>query len=308
MRCVSSSKFDRYALDAALAGVGRVATHRWLREHGVPLATTTRRIGPAGPWQRLLPGVVLAHRGTPTRRELLLGALAYVGPEAVITGPDALRALGARNVDLPATVHVLVPVSRQRSSFGFVQIERTSRMPPPIRRGGIPYAPIERATVDTCRRMESTSSVRALVSAIVQQRLCDAVRLTAEVHASPRQRTAAARRSLLEVSAGIRSVAEAMARDALRRFKVPEPLWNVPIRDADGVPLLTPDGWWPKYRAALEIDSVAWHLSPDDWRRTQQRQRRITTLGIRVLAFSPLEIIQDPAGFAREIRTLLGLR
>jgi hypothetical protein len=116
------SRTDPASLDAALRARERVLTHRVLRALGVPPATITRRIGPGGLWQRLLPGVpfhdhghgvVLAHLGTPTRRERLLGALSFAGPGALITGYDAARAQGieARRTGCP--VDVLVPEPRQ---------------------------------------------------------------------------------------------------------------------------------------------------------------------------------------------------
>jgi hypothetical protein len=297
--------FDRDAIGQILISQGRVATHRTLKDLGVPASTITRWIGPAGPWQRLLPGVVLTHRGTPTRRELLLAALAYGGPFAVVTGPDALRALGVKNVRKLDSVYVLVPASSRRVSHGFAVIERTWRLPEAITRDGIPHAPAARAVIDTCRRLESSTEARALVAAVVQQGICDPPRLAAEVRDCARQRTAAARLSLVDVAGGVRSIAEAKARDALRQHGVAEPLWNVPITDRDGVTLLTPDGWWPDCRLAMEIDSVAWHLSPEDWRRTQRRQRMMSTAGILVLSFSPLEITEDPARFAREVAEAL---
>ena len=149
--------FDPAAVYDALIAHERVLTHSTLRELGLAPATVSRRIGPRAPWQRLLPGVVLAHRGTPTRRELQLGALAFAGEGAVISGTDAIRALGGK-VPSQATIHVLTPIERQRSSFGYVRVERTRRMPEPVDRAGLPFAPVPRATVDACRHLETLTA------------------------------------------------------------------------------------------------------------------------------------------------------
>ena len=90
VQAMTKRLFDPREVDFHLGSQGHVATHAQLRELGVSMASITRRIGVGGPWQRLLPGVVLTHRGTPTRRELLLGARAFCGDDAVITGIDAL--------------------------------------------------------------------------------------------------------------------------------------------------------------------------------------------------------------------------
>jgi hypothetical protein len=70
------------------------------------------RIRPDGCWQRILPGVVLMHTGTPTTRERLLGCLAYAGEDAVITGAAALRLYGLRTAPPDGQVQVLVPHDR----------------------------------------------------------------------------------------------------------------------------------------------------------------------------------------------------
>ena len=289
----------------AISGREGVATHRQLRGLGVSRSGITRRIGPHGPWQRLLPGVVLAHRGTPTRRELVLGTLAFAGDGAVISGADALAALGLRGGDVPGTVLVLVRDTRQRRSFGYARVERTTRLPEPIMRRSIPYAPVARALVDFCRFQPSLVDVRATVAAAVQQDRTTVTALADELRACQRQRTAGARLALAEVADGVRSIAEGRARAAIQRSGLPQPQWNAQLRDGDGVLFLQPDVWWPEFGAALEIDSRKWHLGPDAWQRTQQRQRRLTAHGVLVMSFAPSEIVDDPATFVREIRALL---
>jgi hypothetical protein len=282
-----------------------VATHRQLRGLGLTGSAITYQIRPGGPWQRLLPGVVLAHRGVPTRRELLLGAVAFAGEGAVVSGADALRAAGAQGVGDSVTVLVLVRADRQKRSFGHVRLERTKRLPDAVVRDGVGFAPVPRAVIDLCRHQGSTSDVRALVAAAAQQRLCTVRELGVELSHAPRQRTADARKALDEVGDGVRSLAEARARDILKRSGLPMPLWNEQLRDGDGVPFLRPDAWWPEHRAALEIDSRRWHLRPEDWARTQRRQRLLTAHGIMVMAFPPSEILDSPDNFLREVRALL---
>jgi hypothetical protein len=299
------TRLDRSDVVDVLSARECVATHRELEELGVSRSAITRRIGPHGPWQRLLPGVVLAHRGTPTRRERVLGALAFAGGTSVVSGADALVASDVRNLDLPDSVLVLVHESRQRRSFDFARLERTTRLPTPTTRRGIPYAPPARALVDLCRFQKSLTDIRATVAAVVQQRRTTVTALGDELRRCPRQRSAGARLALSEVADGVRSIAEARARTIIREAGLPPPLWNAQLVGTDGAAFLRPDAWWPDHGAALEIDSRKWHLSPDAWLRTQQRQRRLTAHGVMVMSFSPSEIVDDPAGFVREIRALL---
>lgn len=298
-------KIDWAAVDDAVRARERVMTHAQLRELGLSPSTITRWIGPRGRWQRLLPGVVLAHRGVPSRRERLLGALLFAGEGAVITGADALRALGIVSAPVGPCIQVLVPAGRQRKPFDFVRVERTRRLPGAEVRRGIPYAPVARAAVDACRVTDTLDDVRRLVADVVQGRHCPVGALRTEILAAARQRTALPRLVLTEISAGVRSVAEAKAREVIRRTGVPEPLWNVELRLADGTPFCTPDAYWPLLAAAMEIDSLAWHLTADAYRRTKRRERLLTISGVLVIAFTPAEILDNPDEFASQVRTFL---
>ena len=53
--------------------------------------------------------------------------------------------------------------------------------------------------------------------------------------------------------------------------------------------------------AALEIDSMAWHIGPSRYLQTQRRQRRLITSGIPVLPVGPGDIIDDPEIFVAEV-------
>ncbi|MDV9177700.1 hypothetical protein R6V09_47225, partial [Streptomyces sp. W16] len=55
----------------------RVLTTAQLRAHGVPAAEVNEQCRPDGPWQQLLPGVVLLHPGPPTGEERLHAVLTY---------------------------------------------------------------------------------------------------------------------------------------------------------------------------------------------------------------------------------------
>lgn len=296
---------DWFAIDALVSSHERVVTHRMLTSLGVAPSTITARISTRGPWQRLLPGVVLTHRGSPTLRERQLGARAYVGQTSVISGPGALLAHGVRSAPAARVVFVLVPVECQRKSFGYLQIERTRRLPRPVTIKGLPFAPLPRAVIDTCRRLDDLDQVRELVAEVVQRRTCSISQLVSEVRGAARQRTGLSRHVLREMSAGIRSVAEARARECFIRRGIPQPLWNVDLTTDDGEFIARPDGYWEDVAAALEIDSMAWHLRPAAYRHTQRRQRDLTARGVLVLPVAPQDILDDEVGFVRGVRAHL---
>jgi hypothetical protein len=292
---------DWAGVDTLLGTHERVVTHEMLKSIGMAPSTITARLVTRGPWQRLLPGVVLAHRGMPTHRERQLGALAFAGSDAVISGSTALIAHRVKAAPAARSVFILVPVARQRRSYDRIQVERTRRLPTPVFIKGLPYAPVPRAVVDACRQLEAQDQVRELVAEVIQRRLCSLEELSAEIRAAARQRTGVARHVLREMSAGVRSVAEARARDCLQRHGIPQPLWNVDLTTEDGEFIARPDGYWEDVAAALEIDSMAWHLRPSAYLNTQRRQRDLTRRGILVLPVAPQLILEDEYAFTRDV-------
>ncbi|MEH3075454.1 MAG: hypothetical protein PGN11_02035 [Quadrisphaera sp.] len=300
---------DQIALSDLLRPGASVATHSELRQVGVPSSTITHRIRREGPWQRALPGVVAGHRGVLTLRERRLAALKYAGEGSALTGLDALdlhgvRARGLRRSD---RVHVLVPHTSRRTSHGFALVTRTRRDVGDRVRDGLRVVPVARAVIDACRRLDDLDGVRELVAAAVQQRFCTAAEVWAEVAVAQRQRTALSREVLAEVAAGIRSVAEARLRAGFDRYGVPQPRWNVEVRDADGQLLVVYDAYWEDLHAELEINSIEWHLAPSAFRKTTQRQRRVVLSGLSTISVLPSEVEDDLESVCREVLQFLRL-
>jgi hypothetical protein len=120
-------------LAASHHGVTTIAT---LAELGVSHRTTHRRCLPGGPWQKVLPGVVLLGDMPPTRRQLVEAALLCAGSGSMISGLEACRRFGFRAVPADHRIHVVVPHRRKAFSGPFVIVERTRRVPRPVVRDG----------------------------------------------------------------------------------------------------------------------------------------------------------------------------
>jgi hypothetical protein len=290
-------------VNALIAANERVLTHAQLMTAGVPRSTIVTRIAPGGPWQRLLPGVVLCHKGTPTRRERLLGAVKYGGPQSVLTGSAALGEYGIR-AKVSGRVHALIPHSSQRTSHHFVTVERTRKLPEPVVINGLPLAPIPRSVVDDCRRGESLDGVRAVVAEVVQRRRCRTSELATALAEAATQRTALTSVALHEVSEGIRSVAEGRARARVRQSWLPDMEWNVDLYTEDGRFIGSPDGWYDDVGVALQIDSMEYHLGPALYKRTQRLLKDMTRLGILVLSIAPSDVDADPGDFIAALADL----
>lgn len=272
---------------------------------GVPESTVYHRCRPGGPWQRLLPGIIMLGNGCPSERDRMVAALLYGGGSAVLTGLLAARRHGVRRGVGPGddAVHVLVPHDRQLRTSGFVVVERTWRLPDPVIVGGLPLAPVVRACLDGARRQLAPGQVTELLADAVQRGLCNVPELVDELNAGSRRGSKIPREVLTGVGNGVRSAAERDAHRLWPQTGLPEPWWNARVYDERGGLLGIADGWCDEVALAWEIDSYAFHLSPVDYRRTVERAARLAASGVIVVPSLPTRLRQDPTGVVTELRS-----
>ncbi|MGW6930397.1 hypothetical protein ACWGE0_10045 [Lentzea sp. NPDC054927] len=174
--------------------MAHIATTADLRKSGLSAREIQRHCTPVGPWQRVLPGVVLQKPSPPTRLDRLRAVLSFAGPESVITGADALTRQGAV-LALPRHIHVLAGMNTRRAHPSIL-FERTNRPPGVVERDGLRLASPARATVDMARREANPRAVVEILDAVVEAGLCSAGDLRAELERSSRRGTALVRQAL----------------------------------------------------------------------------------------------------------------
>ncbi|GAA4886899.1 hypothetical protein [Actinomycetospora straminea] len=270
---------------------------------GVPEATAYRRCRHGGPWQRLGPGIVALHNGAPTWRQLLIAGLLHGGPDALITGRAALRLHGLRHGPAPEKVHLLIPHPRQVRSWRTFHVERTSRMPWAVERGGLPVAPLTRALLDEARLMTDPTAIAGLLAEPVQRWLVTPAALLEELDAGCRKGSAAPRAVLRAVAAGVRSAAEFDARSWwLAQSELPPARFNVRVRDLSGRTVGVVDALVEDVGLAWEIDSVEHHFAtPDQVEATARRQRALRGVGLHVVSTRPSQRRDDEDGVLRDV-------
>lgn len=252
----------------------------------------------------MLPGVYLAVTGRPATIQQEMAAMLYAGAGSVITGPAALRFHHIRS-EQSDLVDLLVPATRQRRDVTFVRLHRTTRLPNRTwQLGPLRYAPVPRAVADTARALSSLREVRVVVADAVQRRRCEVRQLHAELIAGPNIGSALFREALTDVADGIRSTAEGDLKDLLAKSGLPMPLFNAMLFAGEEF-VAQPDGWWPEFSVALEVDSHEWHMSPEDHAKTLARGRRMSTHHIVVLRFTPKQIRSEPHQVVTDIRLAL---
>jgi hypothetical protein len=273
-----------------------------LEDAGVRRSSVYRRCRPGGPWQLLLPGVVLRHPAPPTDEQRLRAALLLAGENAVLTGLWALSRLGLRRIPDPREIHVLVPHARKIASTRFVVIERTTRLPSPLLRTGLVVAPAYRAAVDAARRISDFEVVQAMFAEAVQRRRCTPLQLAHELEAGSRRGGALPMRALRPLLAGAESVAEADAWRLWKRSGLPPARWNVKVFGRDGDYIAKPDAWCDEVAFAWEIDSVTYHSGRDHFLKTLARNVRYAAAGIAVLQTPPSRLRTEPETVLGELR------
>jgi hypothetical protein len=273
----------------ALAGATVVRVVH-LVELGLTRSTIAHRCRSGGPWRRLAPGIVKLDNGPVTRADRRRAALLHAGAGAVLTGLDALELHGMQRMPSPSgPVHVLIPGERRRGGSGLALVERTDRLPPAAP-GRWPLAPISRAALDAARRLTVRDEVRALLAEVVQRGRCTPAELNAELANGSGRGIRLPGEVLAEIGDGVRSVAEADAREIAQRSGLPAPMWNAKLYDRHGRFIAMPDAWFDAVGMAWEIDSREFHISPADYERTLERRSAMTAEGIIVLHSLPRKL------------------
>ncbi|MER7191738.1 hypothetical protein [Streptomyces flaveolus] len=312
-------------------GRRRLMTAAQLRAHGVSAAEATEQCRPGGPWQQLLPNVVLLHPGPPTSDERLHAVLLYAArerptagvpvqpgaegapdpayAEAVITGLAALTLHGFCGAPpLPSldAIDVLVPRMRRLRSTGCARIVRTAALPAPVQVTGVPVAPVARALADAVAGLTDAGVVRRLLTEAVRGGHCEPAAVVRELNRARllgRPHVVDAVDSL--VAEG-RAIAEQRLYRMVREHGLPDPVWNVDLRLPGGPHLGGLDAYWPEQAVALELDTRA-HRQEDDalWSEYARKREHLERLGITVVHVTPRKLRESLEHQATVIRTAL---
>ncbi|MCX4708831.1 hypothetical protein [Streptomyces griseus] len=314
----------------------RVLSAAQLRARGVSAAQTSAQCLPGGPWQHLLPSVYLLHPGPPTGQERLHGALLYAGRppvsarrapaepsdagygEAMVTGIAALALYGfATAGDLGALhrIDVLVPRTRRLRSTRFVEVLRTASMPNAVRVGGVPVAPVERALADAVAGADDAADVRRLLTEAVRDGHCEPAAVVRELSEAKLLGRAAVVGAVDALLAEGRTVAEARLYTMVREHGLPEPVWNVELRQPGGPGLGGVDAYWPDQAVAVELDTRAPRYGvpgrrgrteeDPQWSAYAAKREHLERLGITVVHLTPRKLREAVDQQATVVRTAL---
>jgi hypothetical protein len=299
------SGYDRGQLARIARGQYDVVARSQALNCGMTRGTIEYRLRPDGPWRQILPGVYLTVTGTPSQEQRETAALLYAGPQSVITGAVAVRRHNLRCAGLNM-LDVLVPADSRRKSTGYVQIQRTTRMPALLYTSGpLRFTAPARAVADAARGMTRFSDVQALVCEAIQRGRCALEELVSELNEGPSAGARWYRMALAEVSEGIRSAAEAQLKRLIDRSDLDRPMYNADLYTLDGLFLGRPDAWFARAGVAGQVDSREYHLGAKDYEATTLRHNRMEAAGIHVLHWLPSTIKSDPRRVIADLRSAI---
>jgi hypothetical protein len=253
-------------------------------------------------WQMLLPRVYLTSAGSPTRRQKLIAALLWAGPEAAIDDVDACRFHGVKAAAIDEDrVHVVVPWGSQARSRRFVRVRRTTRPITVVRTERLRFVEPATAVIAAARRFRSERAVVALVSDAVQRRVTSPRALMLAHVAGPPRNAHLTDVALAQVIAGVRSAPEADFRSLAESSAVMPPLlYNRLVRLPSGI-VVSPDALAPDAPLIHETNGRRAHQREDLFADMQLRHEILTGFGFTVFHTPPRRLTLRGAEVIRAV-------
>jgi hypothetical protein len=296
------SEFDREKLARILDDQFAVISRGQARSCQMSPSAIAYRLRPDGPWRSILPGVYVTTTGTVTSEQRAMAALLHVDLRGMVTGAVAVRLHGLECAGLNE-VDVLVSTKVRVQGMGFVRVTHTRRMPQTgYKRRNLRYVLPARAVADAARGMSRLSDVRAVVAAAVQKGKCELGDLITELGQGPSVGSHWLRMALREIGDGIRSAAEADLKVLIDGSDLEKPEYNMELYAEDGTFLGVADAWWQRAGVAGEVDSLQYHIEPEDYKWTTMRRNHLQAHGINVQTFLPASLKSDGDAILRDLR------
>ena len=278
-------------LAALISAQDGVVTINQLTANGFHRATALRRLR-EGPWQQLLPGVGLTVTGVPTRRQLLVAAWLWAGPDSAVDADCACAWYGVDTQSTsPGRVHVVVPWPSGVKSRDFVTV-RQSMAPIVIgSRGIVPYVEPSTAFLVAARNARSPRTAIAVLSRGLQKGLVTQQSLATAREAIGDKLFRPVDAALLAVGVGVRSSAEEDGRRLLSASRVlPRILWNQWLDLGDGRYPVCVDALIEDAGMVHEINGRRYHAWDASFENMHARHERLVASGLIVVPTTPLRI------------------
>jgi hypothetical protein len=295
----------RLDTDPRLPGLLLTQDHVLGRRQAIEAGVTTNAIEhrlKTRQWQRMLPGVYLTAPTEPSRRQLLVAALVYAGPQSAVDDVDACRSYGLRSVAIDEyVVHVVVPGWSAARSRGFVVVRRTDRPIVTVDTERLRYVDAATAVVVAARGMRRDRAALAVMSDALQRRVTTYDELVRSHVQGPPRGARTAGRALASLSTGAASAPEVDFLGLVAMSSIlPTPLCNVLLRLPRGR-LISPDALFLASAVIHETNGRRPHARADLFEDMQQRHDVLTAAGFTVLHNPPSRLLRQPRDVLGEV-------
>ncbi|WP_375429734.1 hypothetical protein [uncultured Friedmanniella sp.] len=250
--------------------------------------------------------VILLHNADLSRRQLMWASTLDVGMPAALVSHTALELAGFRDfARAAALVHLMVPRGAKVVPHTGLVVHESRRVDADwhVERQGLRCTSVARSTLDAAAWQPWPRFACAIAAAVVQQRLCTALQLEAEMLTIGQIRHKAyLRETIVDIAGGSEAISELDLIRVCRRYGLAEPDRQVRRRDATGrwryldAEWVLPSG----EKVVLEIDG-AHHFEVEHWQADMRRERSLVVDGSRVLRATSLEVRLEPASMMSDL-------
>lgn len=280
-------------LDPLLELQQGVATLDQLEACGVSRSLARANVA-AQRWQRYGDQCVVTHNFEPTRAQWMWIALLDTRAPAALAGVTALEIASftffGDEMDL---IHIVVPRGTTYHRFPGVKIHESRRFGELdiVVSHGYPHTPFPRSALDGAAWQPYPRYACALLAAVVQQTICDAQELSAELRFVGRIRHKQPMRlAIQDIAGGAEALSEIDVAKLCRTSDLAEPDRQVFRCDADGRRRWLDNEWrLPDGSVVvLEVDG-SHHMNVEHWGADKKRDRKETIRGRKVLRCTAYE-------------------
>lgn len=258
-------------------------------------------------WKQVHPHVFAVDCREPTDWEARVLAAVLSVPGAVASHRTALWLHGVRTLGRPEQIELSAPNGCREQREG-VLIHQHRDLPPADTTvaAGIPVTTCARGIIDLAGTVGPVERLEMMDEAIYAE-------------ATTRSQLLHRARACRSGRAGVSQLIRALDRHGARRFRswleaeaarqwraagLPEPSWNVVVRDTRGR-IGEVDALFPGGVVVVELDGLRFHSSQAQRRRDRARDRRLVLSGRVVLRFDWEDIVRRPHAVVDEIREAL---
>lgn len=222
-------------------------------------------------------------------------AMLACGPHAVISHGSAAKFHQLRRVPAPPVPEVTVPHGEVRKRDGItVHWSRDLSAADILNVGGIRYTTLARTVVDLADADEPWETLSIVDDAIALGASRSWIHHRAKDLTNGRGGVRLARDATHPDAAGVfRSYLERVSAHVYRLGCLPDPEWNVPLRDEEGLIGIV-DALWRPWAVVSETEGLRFHTTPAERKRDARRFNRLRDARFDPRRFSWEDVVQDP--------------